>query len=380
MKEYKSILNLKEGHFYISPNVKDYFYYCEKIDNNIVEWILLESYQHGGLFQARFTVKPSFSVHYLEVKEQKEIMRLNNVLKEFYTMEKENEFNKMIEEIDNDFKRKDMPIFQRPIYAIGKVSRRLNTRLIINHRGLPIRGDYSGDSLVAHIREWYKKRYGDRLKIDLSPGSVAVLIKRDLWKIKFPLLFGKARFVFNPNLEKFKDEPKYKINESIIINPLNCIEKFTTEIAKSLSRKDMRELAQFFVFAFETIRRFSEIKTKPFVPEARSDLKTAVNNLFYSPPNYGQSKWASLQFTEKLFKCFLKLKKVNFPKKHNLEQLTHLAFQSGLKIIPLNIIKNIQCSAGVRYGEERVTLKEAVDAHHSSLRICAILAPAIEAV
>lgn len=376
----KSISNLKEGHFYISPNVKDYFYYCEKIDNNIVEWILLESYQHGGLFQARFTVKPSCSVHYVEVKEQKEIMRLNNVLKEFYTIEKENEFNKMIEEIDNDFKRKDMPIFQRPMYAIGKVCLRLNTSLRIAPRGLPIRGDYSGDSLVAHIDEWYKKRYGDRLKTDFSPGSVAVLIKGDPWKIKFPLLYGKTKLIFDPNLEKFKGESKIKINEPIIVNPLNCIDKFTTGIAKSLSKHDMKELAKFFMFAFEIIKKLYEIKTKPFVLEANSDLETAVNNLFSYPHNYGQSKWASLQFTEKLFKCFLKLKKVNFPKKHDLEHLANLAFQSGLKAIPLDIIKNIQCSAGVRYGEEIVTLKEAVDAHHSSLRICAILAPAIEAV
>jgi len=370
---------LKEGHFYVDSKL-NFFYFCEKIESDTVYWILVESYQHGKLLQVKFTQSTEYARHYVEVKDKEDLKRLNLMLNKLIEKEKESEFLKLIEEIDEGFKKQNIPIFQRPLRAIREICIRQKISLSVIPHGPAVPGLYTGDSLVAHVHEWYKKRYGDRLKIDFSPGSTTVLIKGDPWKIKFPLLFGRAKFVFDPDLEKFKEEPIPKINEPIIANPLNCIEKFTTEIAKNLSREEMQEFAQFFVFAFETIQRLSEIRTKSFIPEARSDLYTAVDNIFTSPPNYGQSKWASLQFTEKLFKCFLALKNASYPRKHDLKLLANLAFQHGLQVIPVNIIKNIQCSAGVRYGEENVTLKEAIEAHHSSLRICSILAPAIKRI
>ncbi len=76
-------MNIKKGYFYIDPNLREYFYYCESIEKNIVNWILLESYQHGNLIQVRFTAKPEGSNHYVEVKNQREIKRLNHMLKKF---------------------------------------------------------------------------------------------------------------------------------------------------------------------------------------------------------------------------------------------------------------------------------------------------------
>jgi hypothetical protein len=302
------------------------------------------------------------------------------MLSDLLNNEKESEFLKLIEEVDEEFKKQNIPIFQRPIHAIREICIRLKTSLPLVPEGPAIPGLYSGDSLVAHVHEWYKRRYGERLKIDFSPGRAAVLIKGDPWKINFPALFGRAKFVFDPNLEKYKEESKIKVNEPLIANPLRCIERFTTDIAKSLTRNEMSQLAQFFISTFETLLRLFEIKDKPFIPEARADLDAAVNNIFSSFPNYGQSKWASLQFAEKLFKCFLKLKNVDVPKKHGLDLLSNLASQNGLPIIPAIIIRDVQCPAGVRYGEITVSLEEAIQAHHSSLEVCSVLAPAIKTI
>lgn len=370
---------LKEGHFYVSPNL-NFFYFCQKIEENIVSWILIESWQHGSLIQARFKQSIEYAEDYVEVNNTEDLKRLEQMLDDLINKEKESEFLKFIEEIDEGFKKQNMPIFQRPLHAIREICIQLKTSLPVIPQGSAIPGLYSGDSLVAHVQEWYKKRYGDRLKIDFSPGKAAVLIKGDPWKIKFPLLFGRAKFVFDPDLEKHKEEPKTKISEPIVANPLKCIERFTADIAKSLTKSEMSQLAQFFVSTFETLQRVVEIKNKPYIPEARADLDSAVNNIFSSPPNYGQSRWASLQFTEKLFKCFLKLKNVSFPKKHDLEFLSNLASQNGLPTISDSIIKDIQCPAGVRYGEITVTLEEAILAHHSSLKVCSVLSPAIKAI
>jgi len=295
----------------------------------------------------------------------------------------EREFLQLIEEIDNYFKKKDMPIFQRPIHAIREVCLRLKTSLrIAPPPELIIKDDYTGDSLSAHIHNWYEKKYGDRLKIHSGPGVAAILIKGDPWKIKFPLIYGRVKFVFDPNLEKYNDGSGIvKSSSYMIANPLRCIEGFTSEYAKSLARDEMRKVAEFFIFALEALNSFRGIKSKPFIPEAKADLDAAVDNFFSTPPHYGQSKWASLQFTEKLLKCFLKLKKISFPKGkkgHDLQLLSNLAYQNGLPPLPSNIINDIQSQAGIRYGEITVTLEEAIFAHHSSLKVCSVLAQKIK--
>jgi hypothetical protein len=290
----------------------------------------------------------------------------------------EAEFVRLIEDVDNELKKRNIQIFQRPIHAIREVCIRMKIILPVVPEGPPIPGVYEGDSLAAHIHDWYRKKYGERLRINFSPGSAAILIKGDPWKIVFPAIYGKVKLVFDPDLEKYEKIPKLAVNAPLYSNPLRCIKGFTSELAKSLTKREIREVAQFFIFALKTIQRLFEIKDKPYIPEARSDLETAVSNIFMSPPNYGQSKWASQQFAEKLFKCYLELENVKFPKKHDLELLADLAFQQGLQVIASNTVKSIQCPAGARYGEVKVTLTEAIDAHHSSLEVCSVLAPTVK--
>jgi len=286
----------------------------------------------------------------------------------------EAEFIRFIEEIDDSLKKKNILIFQRPIHAIREACLKLKISIRVAPDVPPTPGIYEGDYLAAHIHEWYKKKYGDRVKINFSPGCAAVLIKGDPWKIDFPLVFGNVKLVFDPDLEKYQQMPEIAVNAPLLVNPLRSIRGLTTEHAKSLKKEEMQKLAQFFLFALNTIQRLFEIKDKPYIPEARADLNMAVNNLFLFPPNYGQSKWASLQFAEKLFKCYLRMENVSFPLKHDLKLLARLAFQSGLQIIPDDVIKTIQCPAGVRYGEITVTLPEAISAHHASLEVCSVVA------
>jgi len=276
------------------------------------------------------------------------------------------EFLRLIEEINASLIRDNVSIPLRPMSAISK--------FYVNHKiyapvvpdGPPIPGDYNGDSLSAHINEWYQKKYGDRLKINFSPGSAALLIRGDAWRIDFPLLYGKFRMAFDRDLQK----PG---------NALRLIKGLTPEYAKSLSPNDLQEIARFFCLAFDAIQRLCEIARDPLIETARSDLISAVNNIFIQHPNYGQSKWASLQFSEKLLKCFIKKSGGNYPKRgHNLKLLAKLAVDKGLQILPTSIINKIQCSARVRYGEEEVSLNDAIEAHHASLVICSVLAPAIK--
>lgn len=55
-------------------------YICDKVEGDLVTWTLLESYQHGNLFQGTFTQKLKHTSHYVEVTDAKIIHRLQAML------------------------------------------------------------------------------------------------------------------------------------------------------------------------------------------------------------------------------------------------------------------------------------------------------------
>lgn len=70
---------VQPGQFYELPSMFNR-YYCEKIEGDLVTWTLVESYQHGHLFQATFTQKIKYSSHYVQVTDRKILERLNEML------------------------------------------------------------------------------------------------------------------------------------------------------------------------------------------------------------------------------------------------------------------------------------------------------------
>jgi hypothetical protein len=140
---------------------------------------------------------------------------------------------------------------------------------------------------------------------------------------------------------------------------------------------DLKIITQHFISGLDSLSNLDRIKSKPFISEAKVDLENAVNNILSQQAHYGQSKWASLQFSEKLIKCFLAENSVEFPRIHKLSELYNLAVNNGLSPFPTNLLMHVQCSASVRYGEEIVSLEEAVNAHYSSLGICYYIAKGI---
>jgi len=290
----------------------------------------------------------------------------------------EEDFQNLINYVDTVLKNKGIPIFARPVHAVAEICKllRISLRLTSDRPAVP--GVFDSDSFSAHISDWYKKRYGDRLLIDFSPGSIAALIKGDPWKIKFPMIYGRVKLTFDPDLDKYKEPDDIAINAPIQINALKSIKGLTSEIAKSLTQLEMLKLSKFYMTSFDALQRLFEIKDRPFISEARSDLNSAVDNIFLTHPSFGQSKWSSLQFTEKLFKSFLKIKNVSIPLIHDLKQLADLAMANGLPSFDTTILEDIQCKAGVRYGEITVTPLEAIKAHHASIKICSLVVHAIK--
>ena len=69
----------EEGKFYFNPKL-EFFYYCESIVNDSATIYLIESYQHGHLLQVIFKQDTEYSKYYIEVTNNNEVKRLNNLL------------------------------------------------------------------------------------------------------------------------------------------------------------------------------------------------------------------------------------------------------------------------------------------------------------
>ena len=98
----------------------------------------------------------------------------------------ENDFDKIMEEIEKSLQSRQVPIHARPLIAIPEFTTRMKIISpipITNQK--PIPGFYEGANLAAHINKWYKERYGDRLKLSMGPGSAAILIKGEPWKVNY---------------------------------------------------------------------------------------------------------------------------------------------------------------------------------------------------
>lgn len=123
--------------------------------------------------------------------------------------------------------------------------------------------------------------------------------------------------------------------------------------------------------------RISEVSdSNVLMSQATSDLNASTSHLFTNPPNYGLSKWASLQAAEKFIKAFITSKGGTPPRHHRLTELAQIAESHGLAKMPDQWLDDVQCSAEVRYGGIPVTAQEAIEAQYGALQICEHIANA----
>jgi hypothetical protein len=287
-------------------------------------------------------------------------------------------FLAMMEQVDKKLQAEGVPIYARPLHAMSEVGRLTKMDfLICSPHAKAIKGRFDYLTLGAHINEWYETRYGDRLKLHLGPGSVALLIRGEPWRMFLPRIYGTVHFTCVSDLEKYRNVPRVSRGKPIVANILNNIEKFSAGLAAMLSLTERKQILVFFLASMETHGRLEKVLDKPYVKEAKADLESSVSRIFSCPPQYGLSKWASLQFIEKLLKSFLELKNTPIPKHHDLTKIAQEAEKVGLRPVSRQLLASVQCSAGVRYGEVTVTLTEAMAAHHAALYLCRHLAPEI---
>lgn len=210
-------------------------------------------------------------------------------------------FDLMMREIDAFLAGEGVSIPARPIRAVMEVGRR-------NRVSLPMFTKFIGGppevrrhlQLTKNIYGWYKGQYGDRTKIDFSPGSIVVVVDGDLYRLKVPLVYGAVSVVIQRDFINrnagFSEGPA-------LCNILQMVEGLTPIKAASLSDCVLCSVADCFDLAFRAHYVLEANKDQKLIGIARGDIQTAVSNLLDPVQRNGESKWASLQAAEKILKA-----------------------------------------------------------------------------
>ena len=289
----------------------------------------------------------------------------------------EAEFGALMEEIDRELIDQDIAIPARPIAAGLQISKRFDVVLNAVPQDRPIEpNSFTPEQVSLRVHEWMKRRYGDRLKLDWTVGRTVLPLRGSLYSIRCPTVYGTVRFVCEP--DTFGQPRKtLGVNSSPTCNMVDLIDGFTADLALSLTPAEVVKIVAVFTSAMDSYIALHAVRDVQFVEQAWGDQEAAVRHLMEHRPQLGLAKWASLQAIEKLLKAYIATKGGTFKKHHNIKEHADEAAKLGLPPPPAQYLKDIQCSAAVRYGEESVSVTDAVTAHLISLEMCEVAAQSI---
>lgn len=292
----------------------------------------------------------------------------------------EEEFQALMEQIDQEMIDECVGIPARPILAGLKITGRYDIVLeAVPPRRAIVLGLFTPEQISLRIHDWMKRRYGQRLNLDSTIGRVVLSLRGTLYSIGCPTVYGTVRFVCEPDTY---GQPRKTLGVRAVptCNTLDLIDDFTADLARSLMAAEVVRIGAVFASAMGAYTALHAVGDVQFVSEALGDLDAAVRHMMEHNPQLGLSKWASLQATEKLLKAYIVQKGGKVKRHHSLKEHAEAAAKLGFPPPPEQYIKDVQCSAGVRYGEVAVSVDEAVKAHLVSLEICEVAAQCIGAI
>lgn len=284
----------------------------------------------------------------------------------------EDDFRNLVEKVERELQAEEVPIPFRKIEALLRMSGELHAELTEpRDKKTPTPESYQGEDFVLRVSTWYELLYGDKLLHDFRPGRTILLLKGDIWTMNFPRFYGKGVLVCSKSEQTYRSPGG---SSPFRYNILDSIQELAPGLRNAFSTQELGYIEQVFEIGHKSFQSMEAIHSLPLVTDAFADLNAAVFHLTERNRHHGLSRWASLQATEKMLKAYLKQKSGGFKEGHKLEPLALVAEDAGLQPLDRKLLGAIQCTASVRYGEEPVILRLAVDAHHASLGVCGQIA------
>lgn len=284
------------------------------------------------------------------------------------------DFEDLMVSVDRGLVQDGFSIPQRPINALGALSRQYSMSLPITP---PIpNAKHEADNnwpISERVYKWYDMRYGERTKIDCSPGRMVVFIEEDLWVIKFPRIYGSVEFTVSRTTESDRSRSDGK---PAIYNVLDAIQDFPKTRRTNLPEMELHHIFEKFLLGLESFSILEGSNQNDLIKSAIADVSSAVNHLLDPSKQYGLSKWSSLQAAEKVLKAAITLHDGNYSNTHDLTKLMKQAAAVGIFGQWEELIDCIQCPPAIRYGDNSCSRDEALLAHNSMLGLVIVLSRA----
>jgi hypothetical protein len=224
--------------------------------------------------------------------------------------------------------------------------------------------------LSVKVMDWFSAKYGDRLAMGLTFGRTVVIIGGDLLELECPFFWGSFYCVCPASLFG-QQHPDINVRTPGVMNVLDKVKGMTQVYANGLTSQQCDHLLAAFVTSEIHLGLIIDAGAQPFVTEARTDIAEAVDHITRVTPNYGASKWASLQAVEKFLKAFVVQHGGTQKHIHVLDTLATDAEALGLPRIERTKLNAVQCLPKVRYDASLVVRNEAVAAYSAAIDICA---------
>ncbi|MEG3153515.1 HEPN domain-containing protein [Sphingomonas sp. RB1R13] len=280
------------------------------------------------------------------------------------------QFEAMMAQIDFKLTQDGVDIPSRPMLALREVSLRYQLEMPLSG-GDPARlppNLRQNAALSDAIDRWYKTNYGGRLKEDPCPARIVLLLDGDLYALRVPRIFGSVNFVVT---RQWLDAPGISRGPATA-NIVQLIDGMTPAKAARLSDAGLETIGS----AFETVVLAAytlEGTDHPLTAIALGDAGVAVEALMARGGRYGDAKWASLQVAEKVLKAAIDRAGAEPKPTHNLTALANALTSTGLVFNASAQIAAIQCSPGIRYGDEPCSRDEALAAQKAAYELINIL-------
>lgn len=246
---------------------------------------------------------------------------------------------------------------------------------ILPPKEMAILPGFDGPVLMAKAHHWYEQVYGEKLKGDWAIGFSAFKLGSALWRIRFPVIYGRCRFFIDRNLTNSGVSLGSK-NQPATYNILCSVENLPQGLADRLINKQLDEFWSFYISTYQALAWQQEhLRGNILFTEAAHDYAESIDNLLNR--RYAQSRWSASQAIEKTLKGILDHTNIRYPasgaKGHDLINLAELLKKTHGISLNLDIVSLAQCSPAIRYGEEPSSEEQALKASHTVIDVVGML-------
>lgn len=280
------------------------------------------------------------------------------------------ELEALFKRVDEELAAENTPLNVRSILAAGKVGAALGISLPLVSPGTPEAARIPNAWISARLYEWYEEQYGEAQKRKMDVGAIALRIRGALWKGGIRMIFGEIVIYIDRQPDPHAGQGMAKRG-----NVLDDVDRLPQGLRDRLTDAELDEIFSLFKLGYDAYYCLDGARDNALVVAARADHAAAVDHLV-KHNHYGQSKYSSLQAAEKTLKAVIAKGGGEFPRQgHPIRKLAALAEEHGLAKVPEEVVAAVQCGAGPRYGEEEVSLEEALAAHHAALEVARLARP-----